>query len=191
MPASFIESPRIRSRYSPSPPPAISGTETYSSMFSSASIGCAGATEPSSGRPSARTIPRTLSTALPTARSSSSIARGLEGSRRSSPIFSRLARCACTVEEDARPDRFADVAHRRRIAVLGRVLADEVEDLLLALGQIHVRGSPFGWTGACERTCVRTVALARGRMQAPASDAPAASRAAGLYSPPLRSWRNW
>ena len=75
-------------------PPASSGTETYSSMFSSASIGWPAATEPSSGRPSARTIPRTLSTALPTARSSNSIARGLEGSRRSSPIFSRFARCA-------------------------------------------------------------------------------------------------
>src|ERR1019366_3364994 len=33
--------------------------------------------------------------------------------------------------------RLADVAHRGRVAVLGGVLADEVEDLLLALGQIH------------------------------------------------------
>jgi SOS-response transcriptional repressor LexA len=41
-------------------------------------------------------IERTLSTA----RSSSSIARGLVGSRRSSPIFSRFARWAWTVEDD-------------------------------------------------------------------------------------------
>jgi hypothetical protein len=34
------------------------------------------------------------------------------------------------------PDRLADVAHRRRIAVLGRVLLDEVEDLLLALREV-------------------------------------------------------
>ena len=72
-------------------------------MFSSASIGAPAATEPSSGRLSARTIPRTLSTAVPTARSSSSIARGFDGSRRSRPIFSRFARWACTVEEDASP----------------------------------------------------------------------------------------
>ena len=32
-----------------------------------------------------------------------SIARGLDGSRRSSPSFSRFARCACTVDDDARP----------------------------------------------------------------------------------------
>jgi hypothetical protein len=36
----------------------------------------------------------------------------------------------------------ADVAHRRRIAVLRGVALDEVEDLLLALGQIdHLEGS--------------------------------------------------
>src|SRR4051795_8584935 len=48
-------------------------------------------------------MPLTLSTALPTALSSSSIARGLDGSRRSRPTFSRLARWACTVDEDASP----------------------------------------------------------------------------------------
>ena len=37
------------------------------------------------------------------ARSSSSIARGFDGSRRSRPSFSRFARCACTVDDDARP----------------------------------------------------------------------------------------
>ena len=39
----------------------------------------------------------------PAARSSSSIARGFDGSRRSRPTFSRLARCACTVDDEARP----------------------------------------------------------------------------------------
>ena len=34
-------------------------------------------------------------------------------------------------------DRLADVAHRRRVAVARRVALDEVEDLLLALGQVH------------------------------------------------------
>src|ERR1019366_7759327 len=48
-------------------------------------------------------MPRTLSTALPTALSSSSMALGFEGSRRRRGIFSRLVRCACTVEEDAKP----------------------------------------------------------------------------------------
>src|SRR5205085_12639564 len=38
-------------------------------------------------------------------------------------------------------NRFADDAHRGRVAVLGRVLADEVEDLLLALRQIQDRKS--------------------------------------------------
>ena len=75
------------------------GTSTYSSMFSSASIGWPAATWPTSGRPFGRTTFLTPSTAL----SSSSIARGLDGSRRSSPIFSRFARWACTVEEEARP----------------------------------------------------------------------------------------
>ena len=37
------------------------------------------------------------------ARSSNSIARGFDGSRRSSPTFSRFARCACTVDDDASP----------------------------------------------------------------------------------------
>ena len=49
--------------------------------------------------PAVRMPPATAPTAL----SSSSIARGLVGSRRSMPRRSRLARCACTVEEDARP----------------------------------------------------------------------------------------
>ena len=44
------------------------------------------------------------------------------------------------------PDRLPDVAHRRRIAVPRRVPADEVEDLLLALCQVHSTCSPFGWT---------------------------------------------
>jgi hypothetical protein len=39
-------------------------------------------------------------------------------------------------------DGLADVAYRRRIAVLRGVALDEVEDLLLALGQIdHLEGS--------------------------------------------------
>src|SRR5215212_6163023 len=85
MPAFFIESPRMRRTYSPSSPPASSGTGTYSSMFSSARMGWPAATWPTSGR---------------------------------------------------QPDGLADVPHRGRIAVLGRVLLDEFEDLLLALRQV-------------------------------------------------------
>ena len=65
-------------------------------MFSSARIGSPAATWPTSGSPLGRIALRALST-------SSSIARGLVGSRRSSPIFSRLARWACTVEDECRP----------------------------------------------------------------------------------------
>jgi hypothetical protein len=54
-------------------------------------------------------------------------------------------------------DRLADVAHRRRVAVLGRVALDEVEDLLLALRQVQVHGLrlPFsvGWLSSDPNTC--------------------------------------
>jgi len=55
------------------------------------------------------------------------------------------------------PDGLADVPHRRRIAVLGRVLADEVVDLLLALRELlaDVHGLGLLRLGASERTCVR------------------------------------
>src|SRR3954469_23152353 len=68
-------------------------------MFSSARIGEPAATCPTSGSPLGVTASLTASAA----RSSSSIARGFEGSRRSRPTFSRLARCACTVDDEARP----------------------------------------------------------------------------------------
>jgi hypothetical protein len=65
-------------------------------MFSSARIGAPAATCPTTGSPGPRIALRALPTSI-------SIARGLVGSRRSSPIFSRLARCAWTVEEECRP----------------------------------------------------------------------------------------
>ena len=65
-------------------------------MFSSARIGSPAATWPTSGRPVCPIAFFALST-------STSIARGLVGSRRRSPIFSRFARCACTVEDECRP----------------------------------------------------------------------------------------
>src|SRR3982751_4054794 len=68
-------------------------------MFSSARIGEPAATWPTSGSPPGVTTSFTASAA----RSSSSIARGFDGSRRSRPTFSRLARCACTVDDEARP----------------------------------------------------------------------------------------
>jgi hypothetical protein len=96
MPAFFIESPFTRRTNSPSSPPAIGGTVTYSSMFSSARIGWPAATCPTSGNPLAAAAAFALST-------KTSIARGLVGSRRSSPSFSRFARCACTVDDEVRP----------------------------------------------------------------------------------------
>ena len=68
-------------------------------MFSSARIGWPAATWPMSGSP----VGVTASFTAPTALSSISIARGFEGSRRSRPTFSRLARCACTVDDEASP----------------------------------------------------------------------------------------
>src|SRR3954469_8717364 len=68
-------------------------------MFSSARMGEPAATWPTSGSPFGRTTDLTASVA----RSSSSSARGLDGSRRRRPTFSRFDRCACTVEDDARP----------------------------------------------------------------------------------------
>ena len=55
------------------------------------------------GPPRAASASHAVDDAAPTARSSSSIARGFVGSRRSSPSFSRFARCACTVDDEARP----------------------------------------------------------------------------------------
>ena len=49
--------------------------------------------------PPGRTTDFTASAAL----SSSSSALGFDGSRRNSPAFSRLARCACTVDDEASP----------------------------------------------------------------------------------------
>ena len=69
-------------------------------MFSSARIGWPAATLPTSGSPS---DPPTTDFTASTVRSSSSIARGFDGSRRSSPIFSRFARWACTVDDEASP----------------------------------------------------------------------------------------
>src|ERR1700754_3907544 len=68
------------------------------------------------------------------------------------------------------PDRLADVAHRRRVAVLGRVALDEVEDLLLALGQVQVHGVrlPFSLAGCrSTRTCVRNTTCSPDGIKAP------------------------
>src|SRR3954462_296916 len=75
-------------------------------MFSSARTGWPAATWPTSGSPFGETTDFTASTtppAAPAALSSISIARGFEGTRRSRPTFSRLDRCACTVEDEASP----------------------------------------------------------------------------------------
>src|SRR3954451_15147495 len=38
------------------------------------------------------------------------------------------------------PHGLADIPHGGRVAVLGRIALDEVEDLLLALGEVHLSG---------------------------------------------------
>ena len=47
------------------------------------------------------------------------------------------------------PHRLADIANGRRVAVLLRIAADEVEDLLLALGQVHWVPRSKGWANMC------------------------------------------
>ena len=65
-------------------------------MFSSARIGAPAATWPTSGRPEGRTALLARST-------STSSARGLEGSRLTTPRLSSFARWACTVEDECSP----------------------------------------------------------------------------------------
>jgi hypothetical protein len=59
-------------------------------------------------------------------------------------------------------DRLADLADGRGVAVLGGVLADEVEDLLLALGQIHGQLAPSLGSWRVEHTFVIVDPLADG-----------------------------
>ena len=56
--------------------------------------------------PDGLTTDFTASAVALAARSSSSMARGFDGSRRSRPTFSRFARCAWTVDDEARPTAF-------------------------------------------------------------------------------------
>src|SRR5215218_7997626 len=137
MPASFIESPLTRNTNSPSSPPAMSGTGTYSSMFSSASTGDPAATWPTTGSPSGLIDWRALST-------STSIARGLVGSRRSSQPL-EVAEVRVHGRRGREPDRLPDVTHRRRVPVLADVALDEVEDLLLALREVQLDHSDAPW----------------------------------------------
>ena len=72
-------------------------------------------------------------------------------------------------------DRLADVAHRRRVAVLGRVFANEVENLLLTLGQIHVGAAPVS-SGLDDETNMCSYSSAgRGRNQGGRSPSPSMS----------------
>ena len=71
-------------------------------------------------------------------------------------------------------DGLADLAHGGGIAVLRGVLADEVEDLLLTLGQVHGCSSLLR---SLDRTYVRDSRPTLGRMQgkpAAPGDPPAA-----------------
>ena len=104
----------------------------YSSMFSSARIGSPAATWPTSGRPlSGRIVRFALS-------KSSSIARGFEGSRLQQPDLLQVGQVRVHGRGRVQAHGFADLPHGRRVPGLRRVLADEVEDLLLPLGQIQI-----------------------------------------------------
>jgi hypothetical protein len=89
---------------------------------------------------------------------SSSIARGFDGSR-----LSEVRQVRVDGGGRVQADGFADLPHRRWVAGLRRVLADEVEDLLLPLGQVKVnhrllRFPPIAGY-KCRRTLVRRVSL--------------------------------
>ena len=80
-------------------------------------------------------------------------------------------------------DRLADVAHGRRVAVLRRVLLDEVEDLLLALGEVEIgHSAPLsgGFScGSCEHVFVEYRAVGRNGGTALRRYSPAPLRACG------------
>ena len=160
---------------------------TYSSMFSSARIGEPAATWPTSGSPSG------YHDVLDRAdRAVQQLDRPrLRRVAAQQPDLLEVREMGVHRRGRGQPDRLADVTHRRRIAVLRRVLLDEVEDLLLALRQVladvHGRGllrSPSRRVDRLERTCVRKCIAPSGRTQTGST--------AGLYSPPpSRRWRNW
>ena len=104
------------------------------------------------------------------------------------------------------PDRLADVTHRRRVAVRRRVALDEVEDLLLSLGQIHLVCSLIrvdSQSAAVERVFVNLALSADGPPPAAPVHGPGPARVQGYTGRPracggigrrarLRAlWTNW
>ena len=85
------------------------------------------------------------------------------------------------------PDRRADVAHGRRIAMLRRMALDEVEDLLLALGQIEIHGAG-SLTGVTWRLGAN-ICSHKLRDLSDGSQGGAATRP--ILAIALRRWRNW
>ena len=73
-----------------------------------------------------------------------STARGRLASRRRKPLRSRLDSWCATDDDEVRPDRLADLAHRRGIAAPLDGLGDDVEDLALAGGQAVRVWGPVG-----------------------------------------------
>ena len=134
MPALIIESPLMARTNSPSSPPASSGTCTYSSMFSSASTGRAGGDLADDGKaPADHRVGRLLRP----------VDQQLDGARlgrvaAQQPDLLEVREVRVHGRRRGEPDRLADVAHGGRVAVLRRVLLDEVEDLLLALGEVQI-----------------------------------------------------
>jgi hypothetical protein len=129
-------------------------------MFSSASTGAPAATEPTTGSRRPRRPPGPPSRPC-RARRRDAADRAIE-----QLDGARLGRIAAQqagllevrqVRVDGRggrqPDRLADVAHGGRIAVARRVLLDELEDLLLALGEVHGGGSLRGFSAGRSNVC--------------------------------------
>ena len=128
MPASIIESPLTRRRNSSPPRASGSGTARYSSTFCSASSGPPAAISPTSGS-------RWTSAACAAARLR--VAAQLERARLGRVALDQPG--ALEVREvrvhgrrRGEPDRLADLAHRRRVAVRVHVVGQELPDLLLS-----------------------------------------------------------
>ncbi len=103
-------------------------------MFSSARIGSPAATSPTTGRPPpAERLLGLVDEKLDRAR--------LGRVAPQEPDLLEVREVGVDGRRGGEAHGLADLAHRGRVAGLRRVLADVVEDLLLALGQVHGVGS--------------------------------------------------
>jgi hypothetical protein len=188
MPASIIDSPRTRRRNSPSSPPANDGDLTHQRE----------------ARPDQRVDARLDAGRRPVKQLDRP---GLGRITPQQPDALQVGQVGMDGRRGGQADCLADVAHGRRVPVLRRVALDELEDLLLSLGQVHAVNSFSGSarSASVEHVFVNlprvTDGLNRLPQQPPKIAALAPSQPAlatpgengppGLYWPPTRLWRNW